>query len=423
MTSVLYISHTGLLEPLGESQVFQYLRRLAAGHRITLLTFEKLKNLSDRARLAAMEAKCAEAGIAWHRKVWHSRPAPFATLWDVAVGARAATALARDVAADVLHCRSYVASLMGLMVKRATGAKLVFDMRGFWPDERADAGQWSRSGFIYKAVKRIEKALFSNADYVVSLTRAGVREFEQFDYLAGKHPPSSVIPTCTNLDLFRPTERPKGPFTIGYVGSIGTWYLFDQVAQAVARLLSGDDEARFLVINHGGHEKIVEALDKVGVHRSRVEIRSCSYHEVGEQIRRMDAGIFFIMPTWSKRASCPTRMGEFLASGLPCLANTGVGDVAEDLSDTNTGIVLPVDEQGQVEMSGIDDGIARLRSLVADPGTRARCRQAAEKLFSLETGVAEYDRIYRKLAVREGASDPRVLASHSPTRTKASPPQ
>ena len=38
---ILYLSYDGLLESLGYSQVFQYLRELAKAHQICLITFEK----------------------------------------------------------------------------------------------------------------------------------------------------------------------------------------------------------------------------------------------------------------------------------------------------------------------------------------------------------------------------------------------
>ena len=410
MTSVLYISYTGLLDPLGESQVLQYVKLLNRDHRMTLLTFEKPENLANREALLALEDKCRETGVKWHRRVWHKRPSLAATAWDVLWGSREATRIARAVNAKIVHCRSYVGSLIGLRVKRATGAKLIFDMRGFWADERADTGRWSRSGTPYRLVKKIERSLFLNADHVVSLTRSGVREFEQFDYLQDNQPQSSVIPTCTNLDLFQSDVVKEGPFTIGYVGSVGGWYLFDQVAEAVARLFARDPEARFLVINKGGHDTIRNDLTAAGVDLGRCEIRSCNYDEVGQQTARMHAGIFFILPAWSKRASCPTRMGEFLGSGVPCLANAGVGDVAEDLQSSGTGVVMPVTDDGadgghdhdRVDMSGIDDALTQLLELTREPGMAAKCRKTAEELFSLEGGVTEYNRIYCELAGEAG---------------------
>jgi len=397
MISVLYISYTGLLDPLGESQVLQYLKFLGRSHRITLLTFEKPINLADPDAVSAMEVKCQEAGIEWHRRIWHQRPSLAATAWDVFWGSREATEIARNVNAQIVHCRSYVGSLIGLRVKRATKAKLIFDMRGFWADERADIGRWKRTGIAYRVVKKIEKSLFVQADHVVSLTRAGIREFEQFAYLRDNPPSSSVIPTCTNLDLFRDSKKKNGPFTIGYVGSVGGWYLFDQVAEAVARLFELDPEARFLVINKGGHATVREELTKANVDLSRCEIRECQYDQVGEQIGRMDAGIFFIRPVWSKRASCPTRMGEFLGSGVPCLANAGVGDVAEDLQNTGTGVVMPLGKADDVDMTGIVQALEQLIRLTKQPDMAIRCRKAAEDLFSLTGGVAEYDRIYHHL--------------------------
>ena len=403
MTRVLYISYTGLLDPLGESQVLQYLRELSREHSITLLTFEKPDNLADGAALSAMKRKCSDAGIDWHTRTWHQRPALPATAWDIAWGSREAIRLARQCNAEVVHCRSYVGSLIGLNVKKATGAKLIFDMRGFWGDERVDAGRWSRDGLPYRMVKRLERTLFENADHVVSLTRKGVETFEAFDYLAGNPPPSSVIPTCTNLDLFQPAPKPAQPFTLGYVGSVGSWYLFDQVAEVVARLFQRDPDARFLVINKGGHDTVRAALEKAGVDLGRVEIRACGFDEVGGQVARMHAGVFFIMPAWSKRASCPTRMGEFLASGVPCLANGEVGDVAEDFASSGTGVVLPVTAEGRVELGDVDVAIDALLALAREDGIAARCRKAAEDLFSLQGGVAEYDRIYRRLSGGEAA--------------------
>ena len=39
--SVLYISYDGMLEPLGQSQVLSYLKRLASDRSIHLISFEK----------------------------------------------------------------------------------------------------------------------------------------------------------------------------------------------------------------------------------------------------------------------------------------------------------------------------------------------------------------------------------------------
>lgn len=177
--------------------------------------------------------------------------------------------------------------------------------------------------------------------------------------------------------------------------------MFDEVAKAVRRLFEMRPDARFLVLNKGSHNQIRRDLKLAGVDLERVELREVHFEQVACHIARMDAGIFFNRPAWSKRASCPTRMGEFLACGKPCLANDGVGDVREDFAETGTGITLPVDDSGQLITSGLDDAIRELIVMADDPGMALRCRAAAESRFSLESGVAEYDRIYSALAREE----------------------
>lgn len=401
---VLYISYTGLLDPLGQSQVLQYVLGLAQTQRMILLTFEKPELTADRSNVQRLQARCGAAGVDWHPLVWHNRPGIPATLYDVVQGIRHATRLARREGAQIVHCRSYIGSMIGLAVKRRTGAKLIFDMRGFWPDERVDGGSWRRDGWVYRAFKQVERRLFLGADHVVSLTQAGRREIMALDYLRGRMPSVTVIPTCTNLTLFRPVDAPKTGFTLGYVGSVGSWYLFRDVARAVALLFASDPDARFLVINKGGHARIRDDLTKAGVDLARVEIRAADFADVAGQIGRMDAGIFFVRPLWSKRASSPTRLGEFLACGKPCLANAGVGDVAEDLQETGTGVTLPQGADGEMDTSGLAEALIHLRRLAATPGMSGQCRAAAEARFSLDTGVAAYAEIYAGLASRDVAT-------------------
>ena len=94
--NVVYLSYTGLLEPLGQSQVLAYLRILARQHAITLITFEKPEDFADGAAVEALRADCGRAGIRWLPQRYHRRPRLIATLWDLTVFA--ATALPLIVA-------------------------------------------------------------------------------------------------------------------------------------------------------------------------------------------------------------------------------------------------------------------------------------------------------------------------------------
>ena len=394
MPGVLYISYDGMLEPLGQSQVLAYLKRLAADRPIHLISFEKADdwaNVAERARLAG---DIAASGIVWHPLRYHKRPTAVATTWDIANGTRLGLWLVLRHGLRIVHARSYVSSVMALAIKRITGIKYLFDMRGFWADEREDGNLWPRTGRMYRVSKGFERRFLLAADHVVSLTHAAVTEMQRFPYLQGHMPPVTVIPTCADLARFKPMSRESKSayFVLGYVGSAGTWYLFDEVVACFAELLRRRPDARFLIVNRGEHTFIRERLAAAGIPGDTVELRAATHAEVPQQIARMDAGVFFIRPVFSKQGSAPTKLAELLGCGVPCLGNAGVGDMAEVLEGEGVGVALKAFDQASLVA-----GLVQLLALVADPSTAARCVAAAQKHFSLDEGVTRYRSIYERL--------------------------
>lgn len=391
-TRVLYISYDGMLEPLGQSQVLAYQERLATGAQLHLLSFEKPEDWSNAEARHALEQRIKAAGIQWHPRRYHKRPSAVATAFDILVGIAFGLWIVLRHRIAVVHARSYVSAVMALALKKLTGVRFLFDMRGFWADERVDGGLWPREGRMYRVAKWFERHFLLNADHVISLTHAAVREMEKFPYLQGHMPPVTVIPTCADLSRFKPLPVKREGFVLGYVGSAGTWYEFDAAVACFAELLRQKPDARFLIINRNEHEYIRERLLAGGVPLDRVELRPATHAEVPHQIARMNAGVFFIKPLFSKQASAPTKLGEFLGCGIPCLANSGVGDMAEILEGEQVGIALD-----DFTPDSLRQGLTRLLKLVETDGIQHRCVAAADKHFSLTEGVARYAQVYARL--------------------------
>lgn len=391
---ILYISYDGMLEPLGQSQVIAYLEQLGADRPIHLVSFEKPKDWADDYGRGVVASRLVSAGIRWHPRRYHKRPSALATVWDVVVGTLTGLWLVVRYRLRIVHARSYVPSVMALLIAAVTGARYLFDMRGFWAEERVDGGLWPPDGRMYRVAKWFERRFLLNADHVVSLTNAALTEIRGFDYLQGRMPAASVIPTCADLERFRRIDgaRDATAFTLGYVGSAGTWYLFDAVARAMRMLLELRPDARFLLLNRGEHAYILERLTKAGVPESRIEIRAVDHSRVAEQMARMDAGIFFIKPVFSKQASAPTRLGEFLGCGVPCLSNAGVGDMAQILRSEGVGVAVDT-----LEEAALQQGLADLLKMCAEFDIRERCVASARRHFSLEDGVARYRAVYEAI--------------------------
>lgn len=391
--SVLYIAYDGLLEPLGQSQVLAYLEKLAADWPIHVLSFEKLEDWLDIDGRAHVQARLTTAGIYWHPRRYHKRPSSVATSWDVGVGIAGGLWLVLRYRLRIVHARSYVAAVMALALKHLTGARFLFDMRGFWADERVDGGLWPREGRMFRVAKWFERRFLLRADQVVSLTDAAVREMEKLPYLQGRMPLMTVIPTCADLSRFRPLgRRPLEGFVLGYVGSAGTWYLFDAVAACFRELLVLRPAARLLIINRGAHAYIRDRLTRAGIMPSSYELKAAQHADIPAEMSKMHAGIFFYKPSYSRAACSPTKLGEFLGCGIPCLSNTGVGDMAGILERERVGVAV-----SEFDEATLAAALARLLALAADPDASARCVASAKRHFSLEQGVARYAAIYRAL--------------------------
>lgn len=390
---VLYLSYDGMLEPLGQSQVLAYLERLARERPIDLISFEKKADWANKAARRAIADRCKQAGIRWHPLRYHKRPSALATSWDISHGSARAVAIALRRKPAIVHARSYVPGLMALAVKRATGAKFLFDMRGFWADERVDGGLWPVGGRLYRAAKRAEDRLLRAADHIVTLTHASIDELRGFPALKGRDTPVTVIPTCADLERFVPPKaRPGGPFTIGHIGAVGTWYLLDEMVRAFAALRRHRPDARWLIVNRGEHEAIVAALERHGVPAAAVELTQANPADMPALIERMHAGMAIIKPAFSKIASAPTKLAEYLGCGVPCLGNAGVGDVQAILDGREVGITLHALDDDALSAATLE-----LIDLAEEGGIAARCRQAALNLFSLDGGVADYRRVYSSL--------------------------
>jgi glycosyltransferase involved in cell wall biosynthesis len=395
MAAILYLSYDGVLEPLGQSQVLSYLKPLASNRKIHLISFEKSADWVNVYERDCIANNIAAAGIVWHPLCYHKSPSALATAWDIVCGISLGLWLVLRHRIGVVHARSYVPSVMALMIKRITGIKYIFDMRGFWVDERVDGGLWSPSGRMYRFAKGFERQFLLSADHVVSLTHAAVREMQYFDYLHGRMPAITVIPTCANLNHFKPMprEHARKKLVLGYVGTVGTWYLFDEVARCFALLLRLRPDANFLIVNRNEHAFIRERLDVAGIPFSAVELIAATHEEVPKQMSRMDAGVFFIKPVFSKQASAPTKLAEFLGCGIPCLSNAGVGDMAEVLEKNQVGLAITsFDDEAMIA------ALKQLINLVDDAESSARCVASAKKHFSLDKGVCLYDEIYKKLS-------------------------
>lgn len=392
--SVIYMCYDGILEPLGESQVVAYLEILSDTYDIHLISFEKSDDAARQDLVARMTARLEGASISWHPRRYHKRPKILSTLWDMGGAMLLAARLTRRHDARLLHARSILCAAMLYPATLIGRARLVVDIRGFWADERVDGGLIRANGPVYRVLKVIEKAMLRRADHVVTLTRASVPFLRDDPRLGQTTAPITVIPTCADLDLFSPGPDTDGarPLTIGYVGQIGTWYMLDEMLAFFAAVRRLRPDTRLLIINKNQQAMIRAALARTGIDPAAVEIAASSRDAMPAQIRRMDAGLALIRPFFSKIASAPTKLAEYLGCGVPVIGNAGCGDMVRIIEEDGVGVALMDTGPEAIELAA-----RALLDQLQDPELSDRCVASARRHFALDDGAARYRAIYAAL--------------------------
>jgi glycosyltransferase involved in cell wall biosynthesis len=413
-TRTLYLCYFGLREPLVQTQVLPYLRKLAeAGVRVSLLTFEpKLKERWTREGLEAERARLEGEGIRWHWRAYHKSPSLPATLYDVTVGARLASRLVRRGEADVLHARGHVPALMAALAKRRAGGRILFDIRGFMPEEYTDAGVWPEGGTLYRGVKRVERFLFNSADAFVVLTEKA-REilFPGRSDADEKGRPVEVIPCCVDFKRFRAADRTpreelrrelglEGRRVVVYVGSFGGWYMAEETARFMALAYKQDPRTFALVLTQTPPEPIAARLRELGVPEDSFRVGRAAPEDVPKHLKASDVAVSFIRACYSKLSSSPTKIAEYLAAGLPVVTNAGVGDVDEVIEGDRVGVVLR-----DFDDESFTRALQEVEALRAEGDLAARARASAERRFDIErVGGVKYRRVYARLAAASGGA-------------------
>lgn len=404
MKQILYISYDGMTDQLGQSQVIPYLRELSkAGYRFHLLSVEKKERLEKSGPM--IRKILDDAGIRWSTLTFTRNPPLLSKLFDQWKLNRKALAICRAEKPDLVHCRSYVPAAAGLYVNKKAGIPFLFDMRGFWVDERVDSGLWKLGNplfrFLYNRYKKKEKQYFSRSAHVISLTEKGKEELTA--HYAVPAEKITVIPCCADMahfDYHRITEEAKdkaraslriapGKKVLSYLGSLGGWYLTDEMLDFFAVMHRQDPGTLMLFITHDKKEGILARAEARGIPRDAVIVQPAGRDEVPLLLSLSNWNLFFIKDAYSKKASSPTKQGEVMAMGIPVICN--------DIGDT--GVIVNASRAGIVINRFDNDTYEKLsREVLAEnPRDPEEIRQSACRYYDLGEGVKRYQSVYVQL--------------------------
>jgi glycosyltransferase involved in cell wall biosynthesis len=397
---VVFISYNGLLDPLGASQILPYLERLQHDWPVHVVSFERGSRLCDVVALSNMRERMRNAGIDWVRLRYHKWPSLAATTFDLGAGVLALRRLMRAHDIGLVHARGYVP--MAIATRATRQLPILFDIRGLQAEEYVDGGVWREGELKWRLAKRFERMFFRRMSGAVVLT-SNIRPYVLGQLRsAGRNVPLTVIPCCVDLGRFqhvpetrerRRTELGIPPDTVVfvYLGSIGTWYLPDEMARFVRIVRDASQRHVCLLwIVNNDSARALTASQRAGLLPTEVRTLSARPDEVPGYLSAADAALALIKPSFSKRSSSPTKYAECLAMGLPLVIATAVGDGA-DIVDRGGGTGVDSMSDDALRNAGVT-----LLQLMREP--REHFRRIAAELYDIDkVAVPRYQQLYQRL--------------------------
>lgn len=401
IAKVLYISYDSALEPIPQSQVIPYLRELSKyGYIFHWLSFDKTSTLGFKKKIKKMKEHLIKNDIFLHSLAYYRRPYLISKLFNILTGVFVSFFYVLKYDISFIHCRSEVASLIGIIIKTIFRKKILYDRRGFMAEDYVEGGMWkSRVSFLYKLLIFIDNRLLLYSDEVIVLTH------KMKDWLISNRPWTinkiKVIPCCVDFSRFIYNNGSiknelglKGKFLFVYSGSLGTWYLLNEMIDFFITAKKIIPNAHFLILTISDQGIAKNAIERKKAKIEDFTIKCAPFEEVHRFLQDVDASICFIKPVISKIASSPTKLAEFLASGIPVVINSGIGDCDEIIKKENIGVIVKDFTNDDYEVS-----VHNLLLLMRENSVlKNKCIESARKYFSLGNGVAKYNEIYKTLS-------------------------
>lgn len=156
----------------------------------------------------------------------------------------------------------------------------------------------------------------------ISLTHAGLNEIKKMNVRKEQIDKFSIIPCCSDYELFKPLPRDmvlvkqlgfeESNKILCYLGSIGTWYMFDEMMAMFKQLHFQDNSFRLLIMTPEPPSMVYDSAQKLDINADLIKVLSATRQQVPQFLSIAHLGISFIKPCFSKLSSSPTKMGRCL---------------------------------------------------------------------------------------------------------------
>ncbi len=307
---------------------------------------------------------------------------------------------------DVIHCRSYPATLLAVLAKLVfKDVKIVFDPRGFWPEEGVVTGQWKAQSLTFRFWKRVEKFLLRRSDKVIALSASFA------DRITGmvKTADCQVIYASAEVGRFaqarelrdsrRKELRFEGRDVLVYCGSLPSWHDPQLIAEIFKVAGQSLHNLRLLVLTGYDRNKLETIFSAAGLRNEDFRIVAAHASDVSSYLAAADYGLVPLREITQHAMAVVadtmigTKVAEYLAAGLPLIVNQQVGGLKSLMERYRIGIFFD-----RERLTAMVPGIQHMQE---NYGAYQRdCEAVAARYLALDQTACAYHDVYEQLLAR-----------------------
>lgn len=286
--------------------------------------------------------------------------------------------------AGIVHTHSLgtaIASIRARAGKRQL--RVIADIHGAAPEEYLESIGGTVPNTTFRHLSDRERTVVSMADGLIVVSEELREHLESKHGIEARH--VLVLPCCTDVerfpvpngetsDLARTALGANGRPVVCYLGSTESYQMPSKMCSIFNSVAREIDGAFFLVISHGG-DVIEKELIRLGLDRKHYAIRAANSGQVPWFLAAADVGLVIRADSAVNRVAFPTKLAEYLASGVPVVTTPYVGDASKLVMTNDCGLVVhPEDPEIGAKVSGFLASVVRNR-----PSYAETCRKVAEE--------------------------------------------
>ena len=343
MKPFIYLTHDGVLDHIGQSQIFPYLKIYSRQTKVFLISFEKNENIQKALKLKNSK-ECEN--IHWLILNYHKNI--FLKIIDFLKLLIKVIFVIKKYKLSLIHCRSYFPTLAVYFISFFFKIKYIFDIRDFWADEGIEIKKYK---FIYRFVKKIEGRLINKSAHIVCLTNTAKNYiFSKYNVDLSK---ITVIPCGTDFDLFNRKKlnkstllkifrdlRLKNKKVLLYYGSLGENYLVNKMVKLFKYLKSDNKDWIFMFLINNAHSQLENILKKNNLQKRDFRILKSSRIDLPNYLFFADISVFFYRSGMRSIGCSPTKLADLFAMNIPIVTSSNLGDMKYIISLTKNNSLL-----------------------------------------------------------------------------------